>query len=147
MENFQGSSFGKILIFTVIAHGALLVVGVVIPFLWGLVAGPKIEDMDEGERMELAVKAARASMSDIAKEYGLKSPDELSRKMAGGARPASKPEPATPEDPAPGGEGGAGEGEEPAGEPESEIEKEINKVEEGPAVPPVPEDDEEDLFR
>ena len=145
MEDFRGGSLGGILIFTVIAHAVILLIGTVVPWVWGVAFGPKVEDMEEKQRMELAVKAARASLSDIAKEYGLDSPDALSKQMAGGARPAPKPESGTPEEPKP--TPPEGEGEDPKPEPESAIEKEINKVEPGPEVPPIPEDDDEDLFK
>ena len=132
-----------ILIFTVIVHAAILLLGTVVPWAWGMVAGPDVTELKEEERLELAVKEARATLSDIAKEYGLKSPDELSRRLAGGARPAPKPDPADPE----GGQPEAGgTPEDPAEEP-SEIEKEINKVAPGPETPPIPEDDDEDLFK
>lgn len=146
MEDFRGSGLGKIMVFTVVAHLAILLVGTVVPWAWGLVAGPDVAELDEEQRMELAVKEARASMSEIAKEFGLKSPDALSRQMAGGARPAPKPEeegvdPEAPVDGDPGEPGDAGE------EPRSAIEEELEVAEPGPEVPPIPEDDEEDLFR
>ena len=141
MEDFRGRSVTSIVIFTIVAHLIVLVVAVGVPFLWGLVMGSDVKELSEETRKELAVKEARASLTEIAKEYGLKSVDDLSRQMAGGARPASKPKAVEPVAPASDGEG------EGAGEPKSAIEKELEKVEAGPDVPPVPEDEEEDLFK
>ena len=141
MEDFRGRSLKSIVLFTLLAHLAVLLVAVGVPFLWGKVMGSDLKEASEEERMELAVKDARASLTVIAKEYGLKSVDDLSRQMAGGAKPAPKPKAVVPVAPASDGEG------EGAGEPKSAIEKELEKVEVGPDAPPVPEDEEDDLFK
>lgn len=135
MESFKGRSLKSIVVFTVIVH-AVVLLGTSIPFLWKAVAGEDTSQLSEEERIEAAVREATASLREIAEDHGLKAQD-LSSQFSGGPK-APKPanlDPATPTGTTP----------DPK-DPDNPIEEEINKVEVGPTVPPV-EDEEEDLFK
>jgi hypothetical protein len=138
MKAFEGRSLKAIIIFTIVVH-AVLLIGTSAPYLWKAVTGEDTTEKSEAERLEIAAKEATASIREIAERYGLK-PQELSSRFVDGApkAPAAAPEDtsseattsdATPDD---------------STQPESAIEKEIKKVEEGPELPPV---EEEDLFK
>ena len=135
MESFKGRSLKSIVVFTVVVH-AILLVGTSIPFLIKAVAGEDTSAMSEEERIEAAVREATASLREIAEDHGLK-PQDLSSQFAGGPR---APKPTTPDSTTP------GDATPEPKEPDNPIEKEINKVETGPSVPPI-EDEEEDLFK
>lgn len=143
MDTFEGRGLKSIIVFTIIVH-AVVLLGTSVPFLRKQFLGSDSSELSEEERTQLAVKEATASLREIAEEHGLK-PQDLSTQVAGGAPKApvvnsggapSPPDPVQPADP-----------EKESGEPKSAIEKEMEKVEKGPAAPPVAEDDEEDLFR
>lgn len=135
MESFKGRSLKSNVVFSVVVH-AILLVGTSLPFLWKTVAGEDTSKMSEEERIKAAVREATASLRKIAEEHRVK-PQDLSSQFAGGPR--------APKPPAPGAAPPTGATPEPK-EPENAIEGEINKVEVGPTVPPV-EDEEEDLFK
>lgn len=140
MEAFRGRSLGSIILFTVVVHLVLLV-GTSVPFLYKSVMGADTSGMSEEERIESAVKEATASLREIAEEHGLK-PQDLSSQFAGG-KPRT-PKAPRPETTNPSGSGVVAEPE----EPKTVIEQELNKVEAGPSVPTVEdEDEEEDLFK
>lgn len=135
MHHFRGRSLKSIIIFTIIIH-VVVIGGSSLPFLVRTFTGPDTEKMSEEERAELAVKEATSSLQKIADEYGIR-PQKLSEQLSGKRRPASDSEP---------------EPEEIASEPEtvtqtsddpeaakSEIEKELEKAEPGPTLPPVEE--------
>jgi hypothetical protein len=136
MKAFEGRSLKSIIIFTVVIH-VILVIGTSVPYLLGAVTGGEdSSEKPEQERLEIAAKEATAAMREIAERYDLK-PQDLSNRFSNGApkAPAATPKEAaptpTPEAP-------------PADvtkEPESLIEQEIKKVEEGPSLPPVEDDD------
>lgn len=135
MHRFRGRNLKSIIIFTVVVH-IVVIGGTSIPFMIRSLTGPNTDKMTEEERIELAVKEARTSLQKIAEEHGIR-PQKLSDQFKGAARPATEPE-TDAEEPA----------EEPDANPEvtgeeeapkSEIEKELEKVETGPSLPPVEE--------
>lgn len=144
LSAFQGRSIKSILIFTVMVH-AVLLLGTSVPYLIKRFAGSDATEMSEKERNKLAVNEATTAVRKIAEEYGMSTQD-LSRKLGGGERSSA----AQSNDASDNEESDAPDvDKEDADEPKSAIEKEIEKVEQGPDVPPVApvEDDEDDLFR
>ena len=138
MKSFEGRSLKSIILFTVVIH-AVLLIGTSVPYLWSAIAGEDTTEQSEEERLQIAAKEATTAIREIAERYDLK-PQELSSRFTDGAPKApaavavdtsaqSTPEvTATDETKA----------------PESIIEKEIQKVEDGPELPPV---DDDDLFK
>ncbi len=140
MNDFQGRSLKSIIIFTLIVH-AVIILGTSIPFILKSFTGSSSEGMSDEEKKQAAVQELQASIQKIAEEKGM-SAQELSEMFTGGNRPKlpvkeanSEPVADTTTPPA-----------DQPNEPESAIEKEINKVEKGPEVPPVQEE-EVDLFK
>lgn len=131
MKTFEGRSLKSIILFTIVVH-AVLLIGTSVPYLWGAVAGEDTTGQSEEERLQAAAKEATAAIREIAERYQLK-PQELSSRFTDGApkAPAATPAPETPTT-------------EDSPEPDSLIEQEIQKVEEGPELPSV---EDEDLFK
>jgi len=138
MKTFEGRSLKSIIIFTVVIH-AILLIGTSVPYLMGAVTGEDTSEMSEDERLTAAAKEATAAIREIAERNGVK-PQELSSRFADGAPRAPE---AAPENEA---AEAALEDTNPDETMESEslIEQEIKKVEEGPELPPI---EEEDLFK
>ena len=133
MGHFEGRSLKSIIIFTVVIH-AVIILGTSVPFLIESFTGPDTEKLSEEERTQLAVKEATTHLRKIAEEHGIR-PQELSEQI-GGSRPRAA-EAAEPQEVA------AEISPEPE-TPKSEYEKNLEKVEEGPTVPPV--DTTDNLF-
>ena len=134
MESFKGSSLKSIVIFTVVVH--IVVLGVTSGSYFFKSGASDKSKQSEEERMKEAVSEATTSLREIAEKHGLKAQDLSSRFSDGAPKaPEAAPEPAeTPSDV-------------PPAEPEKEksaIEKEIEKVAPGPALPGV---EDEDLFK
>jgi len=138
LDTFRGRSMKSIILFTLAVH-AVVLFGTSVPFLWKTIAGSS-EGLTDEQRVQAAVKEATASLRKIASRHGIQ-PQDLSSQLAGGMRaPAPPASPSTPpESTAP------PESVSPDDEPKSAIEQEIEKVEPGPEVPLIP--DEEDLFK
>lgn len=149
LDIFQSRSLTKLITFTIVVHVVLLL-ATSMPFIWKSVAGRDTSSLSEEERVKVAVGEATSSLRKIAEAHGL-SVQDLSSQFAGGPSPASQPQEVPKatdptEPPKTEGDKPAPYGGQPAPDkPASEIEKEIGKVKEGPAVPPV--DEEEDLFK
>ena len=145
LDTFRGRGLKSILIFTVVIHVVILL-GTSIPFLWKRIAGEDTSELSEEERTQLAVKEATVSLRKIAETYKIR-PQDLSNQLAGGRPKATTPKPAATDgdDPSPESETPASEGD--PEDPKSAIEEEIEKVEDGPEVPPIPEEEDVDLFR
>ena len=138
MESFKGRGLKTIILFTVVIH-AVLLLGTSIPFLKKAVTGKDTSELNEQERMELAMKEATDSLRDIAEEHGLNVQDisnNFSDKKSSGV--AQAPEVKTPKSP---GETRQGE----TSDPKSDIEKDLKIKKDGPEIPKV--DEEEDLFK
>ena len=145
MSDFRGRPIVGILAFTVIVH--ILLIGVFsIRYLKNEVLGADTSSLSEEERLELAVDEATKALRKIAERHQV-SPQDLSERFAGDSRPTTKAKPAnldqqetTLDEPSP--------GEPSPDEPQSAIEKELQKKEDGPALPNLPSlDEEEDLFK
>jgi hypothetical protein len=140
LDTFRGRGLKTIILFTIVAH-AVILLGTSAPYLWRSIIGKDTSTLSEDERVNLAMKEATSSLRKIAEAHGLR-PQDLASRLEGGAPRAPQGDAA----PKP-----AGKAVEPApttAEPEppkSEIQKEIEKVKEGPVTPPVEED--VDLFR
>lgn len=145
LTNFSGRSLKSMIVFTVVAHIVLLV-GPSTSYIWRLVTGADTSKMSESERVELAVKETQTAMRRIAEQHGIK-PQDLGNQFAAPA-PAAKPPAdaqATGKTPAAEPKTAPKTAPPPAPEkPQSAIEKEINKVVPGPAVPGA---GDEDLFK
>ena len=138
MERFQGSSLKTIIAFTVVVH-AVLLLGTSIPFLMESVLGANTSKMSEEEKIESAVSEAKASLSKIAKEHGL-NVEEISSQFSAGTSASSKPASKTPTT-------SADAAEVKPDEPKTGIEKELDLKKDGPALPEIKDDGEEDLFK
>lgn len=144
LDTFKGRRLKTTLLFTILIH-AVVLLGTSVPFLLGKVVGTDTSELSEEERTKAAVKEANATLRRIAEDHGIKARD-LSSAIAGGV-PGSSPAEAE-EDPEPVSEPDPdSEGNEEIDEPKSPIEEEIERVEEGPTEPPIPGDEEVDLFR
>jgi hypothetical protein len=154
LDSFKGRSLKSIIVFTVVVH-AVILVGTSLPSLLAGVIAEDTSGLTEGERLAAATEKAKAvlegldeernreanaALVEIAETYGLKAQDLGDRvqsktpdesKMIQSPESTSSTGTTIPED-------GSG--------PRSAIEEEIEKVEAGPDVPPV-EDEEEDLFK
>ena len=138
IQHFRGRSLKSIILFTIILH-VVVIGGTSIPFFIRALTGPNTEAMSEEERIELAFEKASSALRDIAEEHDIR-PQKLSDRFGGMARPTAAPteeeasnEAATTEE--------STDPEEPIEpeEPKSEIEKELEKAEPGPELPPVEE--------
>jgi hypothetical protein len=139
LESFRGRSFKSIILFTIIVH-LVIVGGTSIPYLIKSATGKSDSKLTEAERTEIAAREATAALRDIADKHGIK-PQDLSTRIAGGApKAAPKAETPAPTDDA------ATTAPEEAAEPKSAIEEQLEVKEDGPAVPPIEEVEEEDLF-
>jgi len=138
MKAFEGKSLKSIILFTIIVH-AVLLIGTSVPYLWGAVAGEDTTGQSEEERLDKATKEATNALREIAERYQVK-PQDLSNSFTGGASKVPAATSATTTDQPASEEPAAGESEEPG----SIIEQEIQKVEDGPELPPI---EDEDLFK
>jgi len=139
MSDFRGHSLVKILIFTVVVHLFILAIfspGYIKAQVFGESEEPAeevAELSDEEKRLE-AQKDGKAALREVADKYGL-TVKELREQLDAEAAATAGPVPATT----------AANDEEPT-EPASAIEQELDVEIEGPAVPDLSVDEEEDLF-
>lgn len=143
IDRFQGKGLKSIILFTVVLH-IVVIVGSSVPYLVKKVFGADTTGMTQEERVTAAVQDATAAIRDIAAEYDL-SPQDISDQFAGGGARATRmaaeeaqtesavdadaPQPASEETTEP-------------ERPVSQIEKDLEVTEEGPAVPSI----EDDIF-
>lgn len=136
MQHFRGRSLKSIILFTIVVH-VVVIGGTSIPFILRSLTGPNTEAMSEEERVELAVKEATTALRKIAEDYDIR-PQKLSDQFAGKPQAAPVREAEAPveagTEPAPDPEGTADPEEE-----KSAIEKELEKAEPGPELPPIEE--------
>lgn len=140
MSDFRGRPIIGILGVTVIVH--VILVGVFsVGYLKNELLGEDTSSLSEEERMDVAVREATASLREIAERHGV-SPQDLTKQFADGkARDSATP--TNPEMPP-----GSPTATTPDTEtPKSAIEKELDKVEKGPELPPALPKDEDDLFK
>jgi outer membrane biosynthesis protein TonB len=139
LDTFRGRGFKSIILFTIAVHVVVLL-ATSVPYLMRSSAGKDTAKLSEDERTQLAMKEATSSLRKIAEAHGLR-PQDLSTRLDGGSPRAETP-PAPVETSAPPPDTTTPSTPE---KPKSEIEKEIEKVKEGPTAPPVEE--EVDLFK
>lgn len=142
LDTFRGRGLKTVIIFTIVVHVVVLLATSAPYLIRTFGAGAKMK-MSETERMDLAVKEAMASLKTIAESHGVK-PQDLGSRLGGSAPRAPQEEAAPPPAATPEKTGEAPAASEPE-KPKSEIEQQIEKTKEGPAVPAVEE--EVDLFK
>ena len=148
MESFKGPGWAKMITVTLVVH-AVVILGTSVAFLSRTVSGKDGADLSKEERLEKAMSDATGSLQAIAKEHGL-SARELSEQLSRASAPqkVSAVNPETPEKVdvpvAPGPKSPDGADPET---PKSDIERELEKKADGPTLPDVSGDIEEDLFK
>jgi hypothetical protein len=146
LSDFRGKGIFPILVFTVFVHTVVLL-GSSVPWMMETFLGSVDKDATEEERMKGAVQEATGSLRDIAEKYGLH-PEELSSQFTRKEKPSpatakvqdngDAPSDGTPDQSAPSTD---------PEEPKSAIEKELEVKATGPALPAIPKEEEEDLFK
>lgn len=131
MDRFQGNGIKRMIIFTLIVHVVVLTVSSV-PYIIKKALHANTSKMTQEEKVDAAVKAATASIREIADDYGL-NPSELSERF-GAPRPAAAPLPTAEAEPPEAAEDVAVN--EPD-KPKSEIEKAIEVKADGPEIPSI----------
>lgn len=139
MSDFRGHSLMKILIFTIVVHIFILAIfspGYIKAQVFGESEEPaeEIAELSDEEKLAKAQKDGKDALREVADKYGL-TIKELREQLD--AEPAADPATATAEGPA------TPTPEEPAG---SQIERDLEVEVEGPEVPDLTVDEEEDLF-
>lgn len=158
LSDFRGLSLSKILIFTIVFH--LVFLTIFSPgYLYGLVVGSGTDAMTEQEKVDEAVREMTAEARALADRYGIDS-QELVKRFSEGRKPTAAPTAPTSEganqaddNAAPTGgmtvetttttvtEQGAD-----AGREVSEYEKTLEVEEQGPVVPDLIPDNDDDMF-
>lgn len=143
MSEFRGKSLGKIIIFTVLVHG--IFIGVF--SLGGLFNG----ELTEEQQVDRAVEDGMKALRDIADRYEAVSVSDLAARLAGGKPRAvdsksqdgddADADAASPDETA---EPPAGDGQEDDGV--SDYQRTMEVKEDGPKLPDLDVDDEDDLF-
>lgn len=156
LDSFKGRNMKSIILVTLIVH-AIIIGGTSIPYILKSFSGKSDSKLSEEERTEIAAREATSALRDIATKHGIK-PQDLSSRIAGAAGPAApststttpKDSPKAPlaETTTPAVNTPTSAVTEPE-KPQSVIEKNIEKKQEGPKVPaiPVEEAEDEDLFK
>lgn len=143
MSDFQGHSLMKIVIFTVIVHIFLLAAfspGYIKAQVFGESEEPdeEVVELSDEEKLEKAQKDGKAALREVADKYGLtikELREQLDAEPAA-ATAAGTDTPTGPADPTAAG----------TSEPGSQIERDLQEQAEGPAVPDLSIEDEEDIF-
>jgi hypothetical protein len=139
MSDFRGHSLAKIIIFTVIAHVFILAIlspGYIKTQVFGESDEPaeEVAELSDEDKLKEAQKDGKAALREVADKYGL-TIKELKAQLD-----AEQPDPAgvgvDPADPA------AADNTEPGSQIERDLEVEVD----GPDVPDLSIDEEEDLF-
>lgn len=140
MSDFRGHSLIKIVLFTVVAHVFILALfspGYLKTQLFGESQAPdeEVAELSDEEKLEKAQKDGNAALREVADKYGLtikQLREQLDAEQAAapatGAQPASTGTTDAPE------------------QPGSQIERDLEVEVEGPKVPDLSVDEEEDLF-
>jgi hypothetical protein len=143
MSEFRGKSLGKIIIFTVLVHG--IFIGVF--SLGGLFS----EELTEEQQVDRAVEDGMKALRDIAERYEAVTVNDLAARLAGDKPRAADSKPQDGDDAADDTAGpdqtdepAAGDGQEDDGI--SDYQRAMEVKEDGPKVPDLDVDDEEDLF-
>lgn len=145
LNDFRGKNFFSIFILTVNVHTVLLV-GTSVPWLMDRFNGGVDKEASEEVRMKDAVREATSSLREIADKHGIH-PEELSSQFTKGSKPASRPVTKQSAETKPAPDTDTPKPTTPTDEPKSSIEKELEVEAKGPAVPAIPQETEEDLFK
>jgi hypothetical protein len=145
LNDFRGKNFFSIFILTVNVHTVLLV-GTSVPWLMDRFNGGVDKEASEEVRMKDAVREATSSLREIADKHGIH-PEELSSQFTKGSKPASRPVTKQSVETKPAPDTDTPTSTTPTDEPKSSIEKELEVEAKGPAVPAIPQETEEDLFK
>ena len=141
MTDFQGHSLVKIVVVTLIAHVALL--GAFSPgYLKAQVFGEseepdeEVAELSDEEKLQKAEKDGKEALREVADRYGITIKELKAQLAAESGAVAADPEtpattgPATPEQPEPG----------------SQIERDLQTEADGPTLPDLSTEGEEDIF-
>lgn len=140
MSDFRGHSLIKILIVTVIAHVFLLAIfspGYIKTQLFGEseAQAQEVAELTDEEKLEKAQKDGKAALREVADKYGL-TIKELREQLDAEPATTTATGTNTAADPA--------KADSP--EPGSQIERDLEVEVEGPAVPDLSAEEEDDLF-
>ncbi|MFK7790695.1 MAG: hypothetical protein AB8C95_14535 [Phycisphaeraceae bacterium] len=135
MSDFRGHSLVKIVVFTVIVHIFVLAIfspGTIKTQVFGESNEPaeEVAEMSDEEKMDKAQKDGKAALREVADRYGM-TIKQLREQLD--AEPSVQPV-------------NSSDTTTPATEPSSQIERDLEVEVEGPAVPDLSVDEEEDLF-
>lgn len=144
MGDFRGRPIVKIVVFTLIIH--VVVVGVFsVGYLKDQLLGVDTSQLGDEERMDIAVREATTALREITDRHNV-SIQDLSSRFAGGARKAIAP-PASDDTPDTADPSATTTPPDKPDEPGSEIEKTLQTTEDGPDVPSLaPNEEDDDLF-
>ena len=146
MSDFRSKGLLRIIIFTFVIHGVVLL-GSSVPWMYDSLFSSVDENASEEERIKEAVREATGSLKDIAEKYGIH-PEELSSQFSKKDKKSSAP--ATSQErtnSSNSGKADQSQSKDEGDKPKSSIEKEIEIKEKGPELPSIPKEKEEDLFK
>ena len=146
MSDFRSKGLLRIIIFTFVIHGVVLL-GSSLPWMYDSLFSSVDENASEEERIKEAVREATGSLKDIAEKYGIH-PEELSSQFSkkdkkGSARVTSQER----TNGSISGNADQPQSKDGGDKPKSSIEKEIEIKANGPELPSIPKEKEEDLFK
>jgi hypothetical protein len=146
LTDFRSKGLFPIIIFTFVIHGVVLL-GSSVPWMYDSLFSSVDESASEEERIKEAVREATGSLKDIADKYGIH-PEELSsqfsKKDKKGSAPVTSQE---RKNSSTSGKADQSQSIDEGNKPKSSIEKEIGIKAKGPALPSIPKEKEEDLFK
>ena len=146
MSDFRSKGLLRIIIFTFVIHGVVLL-GSSVPWMYDSLFSSVDENASEEERIKEAVREATGSLKDIAEKYGIH-PEELSSQFSkkdkkGSVRVTSQERTNSSIS----GNADQPQSKDEENKPKSSIEKEIEIKANGPELPSIPKEKEEDLFK
>ena len=146
MSDFRSKGLLRIIIFTFVIHGVVLL-GSSVPWMYDSLFSSVDENASEEERIKEAVREATGSLKDIAEKYGIH-PEELSSQFSkkdkkGSARVTSQERTNSSIS----GNADQPQSKDEENKPKSSIEREIGIKAKGPELPSIPKEKEEDLFK
>jgi len=146
MQDFRSKGILRIIIFTFVIHGVVLL-GSSVPWMYDSLFSSVDENASEEERIKEAVREATGSLKDIAEKYGIH-PEELSSQFSKKDKKGSAP--VTSQERTTGSTSGntdQSQSKDDEDKPKSSIQKELEIKAKGPELPSIPKEKEEDLFK
>ena len=146
MSDFRSKGLLRIIIFTFVIHGVVLL-GSSVPWMYDSLFSSVDENASEEERIKEAVREATGSLKDIAEKYGIH-PEELSSQFSKKDKKGSAP--VTSQERTTGSTSGntdQSQSKDDEDKPKSSIQKELEIKATGPELPSIPKEKEEDLFK